>query len=103
MLTKAQIIPKRTAKNRPIAGIDVKDCVGNCINNREKNPGAAKDDRLHRVKTHKTVALFEHIKDDAADQRNTGNRRGDVRRQTGRVMARLPVPGLGGGAGGIGS
>ena len=41
--------------------------------NVKEKPCTAKDDRLHRVKTHERVVLFEDIKNDAADQRNAGD------------------------------
>ena len=57
----------------------------------EEKPGTSKNDRLHCIKTHKTVVLFQNVKDDAADEWNTGNRRSHVRRQTRRrrIRARL--------------
>jgi len=51
--------------------------------NVEKKPRAAKDDRLHGVKTDEVVALFENIKNDAPDQWNASDGCGHVRRQTG--------------------
>src|SRR5436190_17729663 len=50
----------------------------------EEKPSTPKNDRLHCIKTHKTVVLFQNVKDDAADEWNTGNRRSHIRRQTGR-------------------
>ena len=35
--------------------------------NVKKQPRAAKDDRLHGVKTDKAVAFFENVKNDASD------------------------------------
>ena len=41
--------------------------------NVKEKPCTAKDDRLHRVKAHERIVLFEDIKNDAADQRNAGD------------------------------
>lgn len=41
--------------------------------NVKEKPCAAEDDRLHRVKAHETIVLFEDIKNDAADQRDAGD------------------------------
>jgi len=41
--------------------------------NIEEKPCATKDDRLHRVKAHERIVLFEDIKNDAADQRDAGD------------------------------
>ena len=48
----------------------------------EEKPSTPKNDRLHCIKTHKTVVLFQNVKDDAADERNAGNGRSHIRRQT---------------------
>jgi len=47
----------------------------------EDEPGDAEDDRLHRVKPDETVSFLQNVKDDSADQRNTGDRRRHIRRQ----------------------
>src|SRR6266403_4919069 len=62
--------------------------------NVEEKPRATEDNRLHRVEAHKAVVLFQNIKDDAADEWNTSNRRSHVRRQTGRCGFRARL-GLG--------
>ena len=70
----------------------------------EDDPGAAEDDRLHRVEADKLIALFEDVEDDAADERETGERGGDIRRQTGRARVHArPRERGGGGVGGTGS
>jgi len=50
---------------------DTRDCakhgMHHCRDNVKQKPRAAEDDRLHCVKTHKAIALFENIKNDAAD------------------------------------
>src|SRR5882724_2540323 len=57
----------------------------------EEKPRATENDRLHRVETYKAVALFQNVENNATDQRNAGNCRSHVRRQTGcsGVRARL--------------
>ena len=47
----------------------------------EEKPGAAEDDRLHRVKTHKAVPFFQQIKNNSADEWDASNRSRDVRWQ----------------------
>src|SRR5262249_36934546 len=53
------------------------NCAKHCMDDRGHNvkekPSATENDRLHRIKTHKTIVLFEDIKNDAADQRNAGD------------------------------
>ena len=39
----------------------------------KEKPCATENDRLHRIKAHKAVVLFEDIKNDAADQRDAGD------------------------------
>src|SRR5947207_9925771 len=69
-------------------------CMHDCRHNVEKKPGAAEDDRLHRIKAHKIVLFFEDIENNAADQWNASNGRSYVRRQTGRCWRRArPGPG----------
>jgi len=50
---------------------DARDCAKHHVHdsgdNVEEKPGAAKNDRLHRVETHETVTLFQNVKNDAAD------------------------------------
>ena len=56
---------------------DARDCAEDRMYHRrdnvKKQPCAAKDDRLHGIKTDKAVALFEDIKNDAADEWNAGD------------------------------
>ena len=56
---------------------DTRDCpkyrMNDCGHDVKEKPRATKNDRLHRVKTHKTIVLLENIKNDAADQRNAGD------------------------------
>src|SRR5438270_4434785 len=47
-------------------------CVHDSRYNVKQKPSATKNDRLHCIKTHKTVVLFQNVKDDAADEWNTG-------------------------------
>ena len=44
----------------------------------EEEPGAAKNDRLHRVETDELIVLFQDVKNQASHERNTGERRSDV-------------------------
>ncbi len=55
-----------------------KNQVDDHRNDIEEEPGAAEDDRLHRVETNELIVLFQDVKDQAADERNTGERRGDI-------------------------
>ena len=41
--------------------------MDDCRDNVKKKPRAPEDDRLHRVKAHKVIVLFQDIKNDAAD------------------------------------
>lgn len=50
----------------------------------EEKPGATENDRLHRVETDELIVLFQDVKDQAAHERNTGERCSDVGRQSGR-------------------
>ena len=61
-----------------------KDHVDDGIDNIEKQPGGAEDDRLHGIKAHEAVAFLQNVKNNSADQWDTRNRRRDVRRQAGR-------------------
>lgn len=49
------------------SGNGAKDRVHHRGCNIKKQPSAAENDRLHRVKAHKTVVLLDDIKNDAAD------------------------------------
>ena len=49
-------------RNRP------KHSMHDSRHNVKQKPCATKDDRLHCVKAHETIVLFEDIKNDAADQ-----------------------------------
>src|SRR4051812_46481401 len=48
----------------------------------EEKPDAAKDNRLHRVEADKLVVFFEDVKDEPAEERDTGEGRGDVGRKS---------------------
>ncbi len=70
---------------------DCRNCAKNCVHNRgndiEQKPGQPKDDRLHRVKAHERVVFFQNEKYNTADQRNTGERGGDIGREPGRFRS----------------
>ena len=63
---------------------DTRNCPKNrmndCGHDVKEKPRATKDDRLHRVKAHETIVLFEDIKNDTADQRNAGDGCSHIRR-----------------------
>ncbi|PYK31950.1 MAG: hypothetical protein DME57_01655 [Verrucomicrobia bacterium] len=46
--------------------------------NVEQKPGETENDRLHRVEPHERVSFFQNKEHDAADQRDAGERCGDV-------------------------
>ena len=50
----------------------------------EEKPGAPEDDRLNGIKSNEPIALFQDVKDDPADERNTGERGRHIRRQPSR-------------------
>ena len=62
------------------AGDRSKDHVHDGRGDIKQKPRATKNNRLHGIKTHKAVMLFQNIKNDAADQRYAGNRGSHVRR-----------------------
>ena len=61
-------------RNRP------KDQEQDSRDDAKQKPGTAEDDRLHGVETHKSVVLFDNIKNNTANQGNAGKCRCDVRR-----------------------
>ncbi len=73
------------AENRPDHWKYPKDLVENHRDDVEQEPGASENDRLHRVKTNELIVLFQDVKNQAPHQRNTGERRSDVGRQSGRI------------------
>src|SRR6266481_5301239 len=48
----------------------------------KEKPSATENDRLHGVEAHEAVVLFQNVENNATDQRNAGDRRSYVRRQS---------------------
>lgn len=71
------------AENRPDHRKHPKNFVENHRDDVEEKPGASENDRLHRVETNELIVLFQDVKNQAPHERNTGQRRGDVGRQSG--------------------
>ena len=82
--TKAHIAPKIGSGHwdRP------KDCADDPRHDVKENPDAAENDRLHGIKADELIVLFEDVKNQTADERDAGERGGDVGGQACRAGSR---------------